>query len=139
MTELYPLIMDTIKNNQIAEIKIKGNSMRPFLKDQVSIVGLKALTTRPKRYHIYFFKIDNKYILHRFMTRQKENYFFRGDALYKFEEVDKSDIFAEVAYVINGENVIHPYSFWNLLKVNFYMTYKRMKILARYMIGRDHE
>jgi len=136
--EIFPVILESLKNNQIVEIKITGSSMKPLLKHQKTTVGLQSFSGVLKRHHIFLFTINEKYILHRFLKNRADKLIFRGDALYRYEYPKKEDILAEVVYIKNDGRPIKPYSAWNMVKLNFYLFFKNIKIFIRKLLGRDN-
>lgn len=133
---LLPLIKQGLDNNQDVELKVIGNSMKPFLKDQESIVVLRKYTGALKKHHIYFYHVEEKYILHRFIKTRKSINYFRGDALYGYEEVKTKDVLAEVVNYIEDEKKADPYSFYNTLKLRLFLIYKSFKSMIKGIIRR---
>ena len=134
--DLLPIIKQGLKNNQDVEIKVIGNSMKPFLKDQESIVVLRKHDGELKKHHIYFYHIGDTYILHRYIRTKNSINYFRGDAMYRYEEVDNSNVLAEVIYSISNEKKDKPYSFGNMIKLRLFLVYKTIKSVIRKIVRR---
>lgn len=130
LDELYPLIKEGIDNSQTVEIKISGNSMSPFLKDQKTVVGLDTFPGVLTKHHIYFYKYKDKYILHRYIKSLLDKHYFRGDALHVYELVDVDDIIAEVSYLKNNGKKINPYT---LNKKMSYMLNRMYKVMRHWL------
>jgi len=136
--DLVPIIKDGLENNQEVELKVVGISMKPFLKDKESIVILKKYDGTLKRKHIYFYSIDEKYYLHRYIESTKSMNLFRGDALYNYELVELDNILGEVVLVKSAGKKYNPYSFVNKTKLRFYLVYKTIKSIFRSIIRRSN-
>jgi len=138
MVDLYPAIKEGLENNQIVEIKIRGNSMRPFLKDQKTSVGLQTFSGQLEKNRIYLYQINDKYILHRYLKSTNDKLVFRGDALYSYEYPNRSDIIAKVIYTRNSERKSNPYSFWNRIRFFIRMQIKNLKMFLRRILRKSN-
>ncbi|MBI9008560.1 MAG: S24/S26 family peptidase [Tenericutes bacterium] len=132
--DLLPTINNGLNNNQLVELKVFGTSMKPFLKDQESTVILKKYSGTLKKYHIYFYHIGDKYILHRFLKTKNNKNYFRGDALNGYELVRNEDVLAEVVAYKEVSNNKNLYSFINMFTLRCYLMYKGMKNLVKRII-----
>lgn len=129
---LIPTMITSLNNNQIVELKVKGSSMYPTLRDGKSIVGLKKYDGVLKKKRIYFYKLNEKYILHRYISTRENVHNFMGDALYTYEHLDNDNsILAYVEYIKNKNKKINPESFYNRFKLFFYQIYKQFKSIIR--------
>ena len=138
LEDLLPTIEAGFNNYQIVEIKVSGNSMYPFLKHQQTTIGLKKFVGKLKRYHIYFFQYEEKYILHRYIKAKDNKLFFKGDRLHKYEYPSKEQILAEVEYIITNNHQKNPYTlisilqmrintFWNNIRNILILVFRRKK------------
>lgn len=85
-----------ILNTQDVLFKIKGTSMWPFFKDGKTTVTLTKPQTI-KRFEVYLFAYQDKYIIHRLIKIKNERYIFQGDGLISKEVVDKGAIIGLVS------------------------------------------
>ena len=100
--DLLPLIEETLKLNSSFNLKVKGNSMRPFLRNDLS----KVLLIKPedlRKNDICLFKYQDKVVLHRLRKIDEDKFYFVGDAQKHYEIVSKENIIAKVE-VINNKN-----------------------------------
>ena len=70
--------------------KAKGRSMLPMLRldcDLVLIKAINASSTPPAPYDVVLYKADGKYILHRVLRTDGNQYLIRGDNTYSVERV----------------------------------------------------
>ena len=132
--DLLPTIHNGLDNNQLVELKVFGTSMKPFLKDQESVVILKKHTGTLIKHHIYFYHIRDKYILHRYIKTKNNINYFRGDALTGYEQVRNEDVLAEVITYKNDMDEINPYNFINMHKLRIYLICKWMKSIIRKIV-----
>ncbi len=137
--EIFPIILESLKNNQIVELKISGSSMMPFLKHQKTTVGLQSFSGYLKRYHIYLFRLDEKYILHRFIRTKNDRLYFIGDALNRYEIPKIKDVLAEVKYMKEKDKKTYPYTFWKVFAFRFRTLLKRLKHLVKKIVRRQDE
>ncbi len=100
--DLLPLIEETLKLDSSFNLKVKGNSMRPFLRNDLS----KVLLVKPedlRKNDICLFKYQDKVVLHRLRKIDEDKFYFVGDAQKHYEIVSKENIIAKVE-VINNKN-----------------------------------
>ena len=89
-------------------ITIRGNSMRPMLRDGRDGVVLRRYESEPIRVgDVMLFKYRSGYVLHRVIKIEDEQITFAGDGNYKiYEQAQRSEIVARmVAYVRDGRRV----------------------------------
>ncbi len=73
--------------------KTKGHSMRPMLHQNRDLVIIEPKTGRLRRFDVALYKHNGKYILHRVIKVNAEDYVFRGDNNYFTEPgIADSDI-----------------------------------------------
>ena len=72
---------------------VVGDSMLPLLKNRKSIVRVVAVTeTDLKKNDVVLYNQDGKYVLHRIMKREADEFIIRGDNNNYLEKVSCSDI-----------------------------------------------
>ena len=89
-------------------ITIRGNSMRPMLRDGRDGVVLRRYESESIRVgDVMLFKYRSGYVLHRVIKIEDEQITFAGDGNYKiYEQAQRSEIVARmVAYVRDGRRV----------------------------------
>ena len=96
ITNLIPLIKESFANKQEVSIRVKGTSMSPFFVDNETIVTLAPFDGELIKLKVYLYSVNDVYLLHRYIKSEEEKHFFRGDALYNFEEVEKQNILGVV-------------------------------------------
>ena len=133
--ELLSLIIEAIDVGSSFKLKVKGQSMYPFLLHDKSYVVLSK-PDNIKRNSIYLFVYNDNVILHSLRKIKKEEYFFIGDAQYRYEIVKKQDVIAKVIAIKTDKKRINPNSKWNCLKVNLWYSIKKAKKIARRIIKR---
>jgi len=134
MNNLIPLIKESFENNQDVSIKVKGTSMSPFFVDNETSVTVSPFTGELQKLKVYLYCMENTYLLHRYMKSKDNKHYFRGDALYQFEVVDKEDILGVVKEMkYNGEVITcNDFSYRN--NVKYYLFKKSIKLFIRRII-----
>lgn len=126
MTELSPLIAETLQNGREVIFTVTGSSMLPMLyhrRDKVCLVSPpdKKLL---KKYDIpLYVRQDGKYVLHRIVAIKAEGYVIRGDNQWSKEyPVLPSQIIGVVKGFWRAGNYIDCGNFW-------YQVYCRLGLL----------
>ena len=74
---------------------VVGTSMLPLLRNRESIVIVESADrVPPKRGDVVLYKVGGKYILHRIMRVEPEEYLIRGDNTWIMEHVPKTALLA---------------------------------------------
>ncbi len=136
LDELYPTIIDGLENDQLVELKVSGNSMYPLFRDQETTVGLRRFSGILKRRHIYLFRLDGKYFLHRYIKERSGKLCFRGDNLVRFETVSTGQVLAHVLYFQNQGSRHSPYSLWYMTKAWLHQSWIALKHILRKLVKR---
>ena len=127
--EFFTAANELLKRGESISFLVKGNSMKPFFKNQETEVYIKTKSEYlPK--DICLFQINNVYILHRLIRIKKDHYFFRGDNSYNFEIVHQEDILAYV-YQYKTKKLIKTASLIYKLRVRLYLMFKGAKMFVR--------
>lgn len=116
---------------------VKGNSMYPFLHDNIDSVTLKALNSEDlKPGRIVLFCYHDKFLLHRIIKIEETNYYLRGDNNWSFhlETCKKEDIQGVVIRVRrNGYGISCDSWWWRFLSLLWIRTHKcRVHMYAFY-------
>jgi signal peptidase len=81
-SELFPAIGELLQNNQNVRITVTGNSMMPFLRENIDSVELSSAVIED----LHFGQValirrnDGVYILHRVILKVKGSFYLAGDA-----------------------------------------------------------
>ena len=115
MSELSPLMKETLENGGEVIFTPTGDSMRPLLRhrrDKVCI--LKPRENCLKKYDIpLFVRKDGKYVLHRIVAVKADGYVITGDNQYVKEyRVQHSQVIGVVKGIWRDEKYISCEGFW---------------------------
>lgn len=91
-------VVRTLSLGEPVELRVKGGSMRPYLRDGLDRVVLYPATDADlKRGQIVLFRYHNQYLLHRIVRRDKEHLLIQGDGVCaRQEQVAVTDVFGVV-------------------------------------------
>lgn len=107
--ELLEWVVDILNQHSPVIIRIRGNSMFPFLRDNRDLVTLRAFGPEDLRPGtIILFKYETKYLLHRILRKKSANYYLRGDNNWSFlfETCTEDDVVGVVVSVErNGRQI----------------------------------
>lgn len=109
VSELHPLITETLQNDAKVIITITGTSMLPLLRHKKDRVSLVKPQEQPlKKYDIpLFLRKDGKYILHRIIKVTPEGYGVVGDNQDSIEyPVGHSQLIGVVEGIFRGNRYI---------------------------------
>jgi signal peptidase I len=129
----FKTISESLKQGQSVSFMVKGSSMKPFFIDGLTEVFLKEKDDYHKG-DVCLFKYKEKYILHRFIKIKEDQYIFRGDHLYSYENINKNQILGFVYKFNQNDKVVDSSSFFYKLKVKIYLFYKSIKMVLRQLI-----
>lgn len=97
---LFRHISNTLKNGHKAVLRIKGNSMYPFLRNTRDLVVLRTpRTDELKPGAIFLFQWEGRYTLHRLIKIENGEYWMRGDHNRTYEKVVADNIIAIVEQI----------------------------------------
>jgi hypothetical protein len=86
LSELNPLIEETLQGGGEVAFSPAGNSMRPMLRSRQDKIVLVKPPDNLKRYDIPLYQRDNgKFVLHRVVDVKKEGYALCGDHQWQVE------------------------------------------------------
>jgi signal peptidase len=136
MSELMPLISDSLQSGQTVRIKVRGNSMYPFLLDTRDSVTFAPLIGRPVRRGdiILFRRTNGSYIMHRVYSVDKNGVMqFIGDAQYTLEHnIKREQAVAFVPSVVrNGREISCDKGAWRRAMTLFMLMRIKCPGLAR--------
>jgi len=114
--KMMPIIIDTLKQNKMVSFTVKGTSMRPFFKDNHTIVQLKKFDTYHKG-DVVLFQYENQVLLHRIIKIKDDKYMIQGDGAYRKEIVDKDAIYGKViSFIGQSPQYERNYKIWMALR-----------------------
>lgn len=126
----FKTIADSLKEKESVSFKVKGKSMNPFFIDQETEVFVKEKDNY-KPFDICLFELKGRFILHRLLKINHNQYIFRGDRLYQLETVEASNILGYVYQFKNNEKAILVENVSYQVKVRIYLAYKAIKMFIR--------
>ena len=104
---LIPLFLEQFQAGRTVCFSPRGTSMLPMLRQGIDSVELSALPERLKKYDLPLYRYPNgKYLLHRIVGMDGENYRCIGDNTYTFETVAPEYMVAVVTAFKRGEKRI---------------------------------
>ncbi len=107
--EFMKIVIEHLNNNQQVEIKVTGNSMLPFYKNERTIVTLKK-DDAYKKLDVVLFEYEGQIILHRIIKIKENQYYIRGDGAFRIEIVNSAKIFGKVINFHTDGKQIKKYS-----------------------------
>ncbi|WP_455668032.1 S24/S26 family peptidase [Phocaeicola sp.] len=128
VAEVLELAKECLAKGEQVVIRIRGNSMYPFLCDSTDLVALEApVSDSLKRGNIVLFRYKNQYLLHRIINKKGANYYLRGDNNWSFhlETCKKENIYGIVVKVNrNGREISCDSWQWRFLSLLWIRTHK---------------
>ncbi len=95
--EFFKCVLESIQAGESVKIRVKGNSMYPFLKEGNAILLSPFEAKELKPESIVLFAYRDIYILHRIIARKDDRLIIQGDNVYT--HVEKATISHVVALV----------------------------------------
>lgn len=107
-TVLFEDVKHIVAEGGSVSLRVKGGSMRPFLRDGKDIVELEALGgMRPERGMVLLFEHRGTCVLHRLRKIKGNELKFRGDGNYRVsEQCPPEEIVAYVSKINRGGKII---------------------------------
>jgi signal peptidase I len=100
MTVNRDFILKHFESEDLLDIKVTGQSMRPLLIHGDTKVRI-VKTQHVNESDIILFNYNQKIVLHRIIKKKGDTYFCRGDALTHIESINIKDVIGKVSH-ING-------------------------------------
>lgn len=140
LSELYPIIAETLSKNGRVEFISRGISMLPMLGDGKNKVVLTAIDGEPCVGDVIFYRrADGSFILHRIVGRNKEGFVCRGDnQIFKEKGVKREWIIARLEGFWNKEEYLDSKSFYTFgyrLRIGARRWVKIVKAAVKRLIG----
>jgi signal peptidase I len=128
-------IEEIISRGNTVTLKVKGGSMRPYLRNEKDIVVLSPF--RPvnlKQGAIVLFRYHNKHLLHRIIEIENDTLIIQGDGVYRgYEKALRSDVIGIVHYIIRPDG--KPVSTGNYFSLVYWRCWRFLRPLRRYLLG----
>lgn len=98
----FEAVESTLAEGREVQIAVRGNSMRPLLRDGRDRVVLHPCAGRDCRPgDVVLFRHGGRHVLHRIVRRDGEGFVLRGDGNYRLEErCAEKDVLAVMTHVI---------------------------------------
>ncbi len=105
---------ETLEQDGRLIYKTRGFSMLPLLHQNQDIVVIEIPEGRLKKYDVAFYRRGKRYVLHRVIGVQEEEYLIRGDNTYRIEHVPDHDVIGVLTrFVRNGkEHSVKERGYW---------------------------
>lgn len=100
-----------LAEGQPVQIRMKGHSMRPLLRNDRDHVVVRAYGAgeEPQRDDVVLFRYKGRHVLHRILARRGDRFLIAGDGNYRLrEECARADIVGRVVQVIRPSGRILP-------------------------------
>lgn len=94
--EVMPLVKELLEGGQDVLLTVSGTSMRPFYKNQETVVKLRYPKEELKKYDVVLYQDHHHYKLHRIYAVHDNIYTIYGDALSEQETIRFEQIFGVV-------------------------------------------
>lgn len=109
MKDLYPLILESFKNNLSFSFPNSGTSMQPMLHTN-DIVTIERITAPVKTGDIVLFqRVDGSFVLHRVRKIKNNQYYIVGDHQVKLELVEGQQLIGRLVEY-KKKNKVHRLS-----------------------------
>jgi len=120
----FDFIIEEINQGREVLINVKGNSMLPFLKDGQRIALSPIKSSNIKLGDVVLAKWNNKYILHRVVSKNSFQVSLAGDNnLSLVEKTGMENIIAKLKGTFNTNNKFNSYTtFDRILGLLWYLT-----------------
>lgn len=99
-------------------MRLKGNSMRPFLRDGIDEVELAPVDrVALRKGMVVLFRYQGRHVLHRVRRIDSDRLVIKGDGNYRIEEtVTRGDVVCNVSRIYrNGREIVYGSPRWRIL------------------------
>ena len=133
--QLLPEIFSLIAEGHTVTLRLRGNSMRPFLADNRDKALLASPAAKPRKGDpVLAETAPHKYVLHRIVKVDGDNLTLRGDGNLNDEHCRCSDIRARViGFYRKGSDKLDPIEGWKWKTYSFFWT--RLYPIRRYLLA----
>lgn len=133
----FEVVIKTLRSGENVIIPMRGFSMLPYLKDGRDSVQLQPIDAqRLKRMDIVLFKLNNQYILHRFIGRKNGFLHMHGDGMLgKGEYCRSEDVYAKATVIITDHSKLtYTTSFHFRLKSNIWLLLRPLILHFKHLL-----
>ncbi|MFU8793646.1 MAG: hypothetical protein ACNA7K_06435 [Acholeplasmataceae bacterium] len=130
--EIMPVVKEILLNNQPVELKISGQSMRPFYHHQKTIVLLEKPKVL-KHLDVVLYETSSQYKIHRIIKIMPDYYVINGDGLRFKENIREDQIFGVVIRHKTHQKWVNSHQFLYILKVKLWSL---LRPFRRFLIRR---
>jgi signal peptidase len=137
-SELFPAVTELLQNDQKVRITVTGDSMMPFLRENIDSIELSGVTFRELYFgQIPLIKRDNgQYILHRLVWKKRNSFYIAGDAQNWVEgPLRPEQLIAVVTKVWRENRPVSPSSvLWQTMSFFWWL-----RLPARYILKKPYK
>lgn len=129
--ELFADVERLIDDGLSIDMRVKGFSMRPFLRNERDTVHLSAIDRAAlRRGMVVLFRYRNQHTIHRIRRIDGDKLTIKGDGNYRSAELVTRDTVAAYAQSIerNGRQIKYGTALWRILSA-YSLTVKSMRTL----------
>lgn len=136
--ELFPAVAELLQNDQKVRMTVTGNSMLPFLRENIDSIELSSISFHSLRLgSIPLIKrVSGQYILHRLVWKRKNQFYIAGDAQNWVEgPLCPEQLVAVVTKVWRGNRSVSPFSIlWQLASFLWWL-----RLPTRYVLKKPYK
>jgi hypothetical protein len=133
--EVMPLVKELLEGGQDVLLTVSGTSMRPFYKNQTTVVKLRYPKEELKKYDVVLYQDHHQYKLHRIYKVHDHVYTIYGDALSEQETIRFEQIFGVVVEHREGKRVIKKDQSWYMFNVRIWALLKPFRRILLRLFG----
>lgn len=140
ISEMIPIIEESLKNGNRVKFKVRGSSMYPTLIEQRDSVFLER-KSKYKKYDIILYKRGNgHYVLHRIVGTKNGNFKLCGDNQTDIEyPIHENQIIAAATALERSGSIIRPNDFKYNLLVHIWTNFIFLRpFMMKYAMKRIH-
>lgn len=107
----FQSVEEMLEQGLSVDIKVKGFSMRPFLRDGIESVRLVRVSAEElKRGDVVLFRHNGRHTLHRYFGIREGKLIFKGDGnCCLTEQTEPAEVVARVARIIHPDGMVTDY------------------------------
>lgn len=134
---VFDEVLKHIENGETITITMHGTSMRPMI-DNGDMITLKPIESTKSLHNmdVVLFRYGDKYLLHRIIKIEGDDFFLKGDSSVNIEKAKKDDICALLSKIEtkNGESINCESTQWKI-KSRLVLTKKKTKATLKKIIN----
>lgn len=112
--QFFSVVEKEISRGNSVQLRVKGYSMYPLLRDKKDGVILNPCTLDELEVmDVILFKYNGRYILHRIIKIEGSELYMRGDGSFKaIEHCSRTDVIAKVGAIVRPHGRVVPVTGW---------------------------